>query len=245
VRARVAALATLSLLLAAPPAMAELPIFQGSAGALFTAGGDLWTEPDFPSAYEPYVDGVPFHDMAGGYGLGGGLFFEARFIKFIGLELGLLFEANRMWYDIEYTVGGFTAEMRYKMKYTAVRIPILVKGVFETRVMRVSLGLGPEIVLTRGDDGVVEELSDHGIDTSGYESLFGTKPQSDVFLCASIGFAFKVWKLSIPLNIRYSHNLTQPDGYKQRVGDVVAGDYDYTASQSMDLRLQLGLAYDF
>ena len=49
-------------------------IFHGSAGALFTIGGDLWTAPD------PTADGVPFGDTAGGLGLGGGVFPMAALI---------------------------------------------------------------------------------------------------------------------------------------------------------------------
>jgi hypothetical protein len=226
-------------------AAGKLPIFQGSAGALFTAGGQMWTEPDFPSYAEPYVSAVPFHDTSGGYGIGGGVFFEARFIKYIGLELDLLFEGNRMWYDIEYNIAGILAELRYNLGYTTIRMPILVKGVFETKVMRVSIGLGPEFVFTRGDDMDIEELTDHGADLGPLEAQYQTSPQNDTFLCVALGFAFKVWKLSIPLNIRYSHNMTQPDGWRQRLGDLDRDERDYVASHSMDLRLQLGVAYDF
>ena len=61
-----------------PPSESGIDPFAASVGVLFTGGGALWTEPDFPSVIEPHVGGVPFHDLAGGYGIGGGLFFEAR-----------------------------------------------------------------------------------------------------------------------------------------------------------------------
>jgi hypothetical protein len=232
-----------ALLLAPQVAAGKVPepVFAGSGGALFTVGGDLWTEPDAPFN----LDHVPFGDMSGGYGVGGGLFFEARFIKYIGLELDLLFEGNRMWYDIELSSGPSTAEFRFNLKYTAIRIPILVKGVFETESMRVSLGLGPEFVFTRGDRFEIEELSDWGADLTALENQYETVSQNDVFLCVAVGFAFKVKMLSIPLNIRYSHNFSQPDGYQDRMGDLMAAERRYTASHSMDLRIQLGLAYDF
>ncbi len=248
---RLACLLLASVLLAPAAARAgKLPVFQGSAGALFTVGGDLWSDPDFPSRLDPFVGGVPFHDMSGGYGVGGGVFFEARFIKYIGLELDLLFEGNRMWYDVDYTVtvpglGTVDGELRYNLKYTAIRMPVLVKGVFETKAMRVSLGLGPEFVFTRGDRFEIEELSDWGADLSALEDQYETVSQNDVFFCVAVGFAFKVKMLSIPLNIRYSYNLTQPDGYEDRIGDLEHGEHRYTASQSMDLRIMLGLAYDF
>lgn len=220
----------------------DLPIFQGSAGALFTVGGDLWTKPK-PAAPEGPGVAIPFNDTAGGVGVGGGMFFEARFIKYIGLEIGLLFEHNRQWFDIDYNSGA--AELRYLMRYTNVRLPILVKGVIETSRMRVSLGLGPEFVFSRGDKSDIEELQGNVTNLNDLRALFHTKQQNDVFLCVALGFAFKVWKLSIPFNIRYSHNFTQPKPYEKRIGDVLAGEYDLVASQSMDLRLMLGVAYDF
>lgn len=236
-----------SLLLAPQVARAKVPqpVFGGSAGALFTAGGDLWSEPDFPSHLDPFIDGLPFHDMSGGYGIGGGVFFEARFIKYIALELDFLFEGNRMWYDVDYTIGGYDAEIRYNLKYTVIRMPILVKGVLETSAMRVSIGLGPEFVFTRGDRFELEELSNWSADLSALEDQYESVSQNDVFLSVALGFAFKVKMLSIPLNIRYAYNLTQPDGYRDRVGDIETGERKYTASHSMDLHIMLGIAYDF
>jgi len=240
---RLACLLIAGCLLAPRAASAEVPkpVFGGSAGALFTFGGDMWTEPDAPIS----LDSVPFGDVSGGYGVGGGVFFEARLIKYIGLELDLLFEGNRMWYDIDYNIAGLEAELRYNLKYTVIRMPLLVKGVLETNAMRVSIGLGPEFVFTRGDRFEIEELSDWGADLTAIENQYHTVSQNDVFLCVAIGFAFKVKMLSIPLNIRYSHNFTQPEDYQDRIGDIGAGEHRYTASQSMDLRIQLGLAYDF
>ena len=94
----------------------KLPIFQGSAGGIFTIGGDMWTEPDAPAD----IDTIPFGGMAGGLGVGGGVFFEARFIKYIGLELDLLFEHNSQWYSVETTVSSVTVKVRYQMKYAAI-----------------------------------------------------------------------------------------------------------------------------
>jgi hypothetical protein len=218
--------------------IAKEDIFGGSVGALFTIGGDLWTEPDHPGVS---FDGVPFGDTAGGLGVGGGVFFQARFIKYIGLEIGLLFEHDYQWYDIEYND---VTDLRYHLRYTLVRIPILVQGVLDTPTVRVSLGIGPEIALSRGARTDVTLESGPAGDLESLKARFKARNQNDVMLAVALGFAFKVWKLSIPFDIRYAYNLTQPDGHEERL-DMSPSSMSLVASHSMDLRLMAGVAYDF
>ncbi len=232
--------ATLLCPLQARAAISRSDIFHGSAGALFTLGGDLWTEPDHPSWFA--MDGVPFGDTAGGLGVGGGFFFQARFVKWIGLEIGFLFEHDHQWYDIEYNGGA--ANLRYHIRYALVRIPILVQVVFNTPSMRIALGFGPEFAVSRNNRDDVTVESGAVPDVESIKRLFDTRTQNDVMICAAIGFSFKVWRFSIPFDIRYSYNATQPKGYEQRLG-LTTATTGITASQSMDLRLMTGLAYDF
>ena len=221
-------------------AQAKLKIFGGSAGGLFVAGGNIWTKPESNMD----LDGMPFGDTAGGYGVGGGLLFEARFIKFIGLELDVLFEHNDQWYSIE--VNGGIAKAEFHLKYLNVRLPILLKAVIPTGIVRVSIGIGPEFVFSRNDRTEVEDVKGN-IYVDVMEQLrrdFKSKSQDDVYICTHLGFAFTVWKLSIPLNIRFSYNLTQPEGYEYRLS-LVGLTEKLTASETMDLSLMLGMAYDF
>lgn len=225
---------------AAQAGISRKDIFHGSAGGLFTLGGNLWTEPDHSSTYS--MDGVPFGDTAGGLGVGGGFFFQARFIKWIGLEVDFLFEYDHQWYNIEYDGG--VADVRYHMRYTLIRIPILLQVVFNTPSMRITLGLGPEFTVSRNNHDDVTVESGAVLNRDEIERLFNTRKQSDVNLCVALGFAFKVWKLSIPFNIRFAYNGTQPDDYLKRL-ELSGGSTEVVASQSMDLRLMTGLAYDF
>ena len=68
----------------------------------------------------------------------------------LGLEIDLIFEHNSMWYDIEYSdaSGRVIGNLRYKLKFGDVRIPILIKGVLDTGSTRISLGIGPEFVIS-------------------------------------------------------------------------------------------------
>jgi hypothetical protein len=67
--------------------------------------------------------------------------------------------------------------------------------------------------------------------------------------CASLGLAFKVRGITIPIRLRYSHNMTLPDGYHER-NEVVShpgimGAVAHPLAHSIDLRILLGLAYEF
>ena len=244
----------MALAMAAAPdpagaAIKKSDIFHGSAGAYFTVGGDLWTQPsDRPPGD---WDAVPFGDTAGGWNLGGGLLFEARFVKHIGLEIDLLFDHHDDMYDIEYFVGSISVgELRYHMRFMDVRLPIIFKAVFETPAMRFSLGLGPEIVWSKHSRMSIETL-DGQITDAQRQAILGlldVKDQGDVFLCVELGFEFKVKMLSIPLKLRYSYNFGQPEDWDDRVNPTyVPPDWQVNlpGSQTMDLRILLGLQYDF
>jgi hypothetical protein len=225
------------------PAEAGLKFFSGSAGVLVTAGGDIWTKPE--SNYN--LDGIPFGDTAGGYGVGGGVFFEARFIRYIGLEWDVLFEYNNQWYSINYNNGA--AELKYSINYVNYRLPFLVKAVIPAGIVRFSIGLGPEFVFSRGSGTDIVATSGQVLNLEDIKGKFHSEGQNDVYLSVALGFAFKVWRLSIPLNLRYAYNLTQPKKFEDRMQPVLSGVYldsaTLVASETMDLRLMIGLAYDF
>lgn len=215
-------------------------IFSGSAGVLITAGANVWTEPE--SDY--HLGSVPFGDTAGGYGVGGGVFFEARFIKYLGLEIDILFEHNDMWYSIDYRHGA--AELQYHIKYVNYRLPILVKAVIPAGIMRFSIGIGPEFVFSRHSRTDIKETKGTVLNLDEVKSTFRSKGQNDVFICTALGFAFKVWKFSIPLNLRFSYNVTQPKDSDDRMNPVIVGNtLTLVASETMDISLMLGFAYDF
>jgi len=218
-------------------------IFSGSAGVLITAGGNVWTEPE--SGYN--LESFPFDDTAGGYGVGGGVFFEARFIRYLGLEIDILFEHNDMWYSIDYGHGA--AELQYHIKYVNYRLPVLVKAVIPAGIMRFSIGIGPEFVFSRHSRTDIKETEGTVLNLDEIKSKFRSKGQNDVFICTAMGFAFRVWKFSIPLNIRFSYNVTQPKDFDDRMNPEIDGitlkSATLVASETMDISLMLGFAYDF
>jgi hypothetical protein len=76
---------------------------------------------------------------------------------------------------------------------------------------------------------------------------FTASKQTDTYICFGLGLAIKVWKLAITIDMRYAYNLTQPSEYDDRVkysGSTTEPDVETIASNSMDLRILLGVAYE-
>lgn len=233
--------------LAEPPSDDERPFFGVSLGGKGTVGGNLWSEPD----------GIPagaliFADTAGGWGGGGGLYTELRALwGYLGLEVDVLFERNSSWHNV--TINS-VFEADWVLKWTSLRVPILIKAILPTSGVRISLGAGPEIVagldaetelvVKRGEDVVSASDIEH------QRSLFVTEAQTDTYFTTDLGLAFEVWQLAVTLDLRAGFNLTQPSAHDDRIEYTFSGSsteverMKIIASNSMDFRLLLGLAWE-
>lgn len=224
---------------------ADDQFFGLSVGAKGAIGGNIWSPPeDVAPGY------ILFDDLAGGWGGGGGLYTELRVLwGHLGLEVDLLFERNRnmnriTWNDV--------LETDWLVDWTALRVPLLIEGSVENERFRGSLGIGPEFVVGLAAETDVE-LHDGpaGVtdaDLAPMREMFHAEKQTDTYLCVDLGLAIKVWKLAVTVDVRYSHNLTQPAAYDERLQYEFAGnevrDIAIIASSSIDLRLLLGIAYE-
>lgn len=208
-------------------------------GAKGTVGGNVWTEPTTNSSYIDIAmasNDLGFSRTRGGYGVGGGLWLEARFVRFVALEVDLLYEQDRVWENDDFSGA--------KAKFTAVahnlRIPVLVKGVLPLPSVRIAFGLGPEFVVP--------------LDTSGEESPdwpnihFTAKGKTSTMLTFGFSFVFSLpFNLVLPLDLRAAKNLTQPSAYDDRVAASLANNVftaEMTYQNSWDFRLLLGLGYE-
>ncbi|MBW2453257.1 MAG: hypothetical protein JRI68_02050 [Deltaproteobacteria bacterium] len=235
--------------LAEPPTDDERPFFGVSLGGKGTVGGNVWTQPDSSPSY-----GLVFDDTAGGWGGGGGLYTELRVLwGYLGLEVDVLFERNSSWHNVTYNG---VLETDWILKWTSLRVPILIKGIIPTRPVRISLGVGPEIVAGLGAETelVVKRCEDlvPAEDIEQLSSLFVTEAQTDTYLTADLGLAFEVWQLAITLDLRAGFNLTQPAKHDDRIQytfsgsppDVELEQLKIISSNSMDFRLLLGVAWE-
>ncbi len=227
----------------------ERPFFGVSLGGKGTVGGNLWTQPDSSPSY-----GLMFDDTAGGWGGGGGLYTELRVLwGYLGLEVDVLFERNSSWHNV--TWNG-VLETDWILKWTSLRVPILIKGIIPTRPVRISLGVGPEIVA--GLDAETELVVKRGEDRAAPGDIdrlregFVTEAQTDTYLAADLGFAFEVWQLAVTLDLRAGFNLTQPSKHDDRIEYTFSGtppvveleQLKVISSNSMDFRMLLGVAWE-
>jgi hypothetical protein len=246
----------LALALLASPAAAQdaaeaegSPFFGLSLGAKGIGGADVWTNP----ADQP-PDALLFADTIAGWGAGGGLYTELRILwGYLGLEIDLLFERNKLWHEITWNE---VLETEWLLEWTSMRLPILLKGCLESEMIRACLAAGPEIVVGLGADASVEitsapeEAPQSVLDqlTAEYNSIFATEKQTDAYFDVGLGLAVKVWHLAITLDLRGAFNLTQPKDHDDRIVYTGSGDnltgIDVISSSSMDFRLLLGVAWE-
>lgn len=217
--------------------------FGYSAGIRSSIGGNYLTVPE---NVPPGFGSLAFADGAGGFGGGGGLALEFRVLKgHLGVELDILFERSRNWASITYSN---VVETDWIYSFTSMRIPILLEGSLENNTVRASIGVGPEFVagLSCETDIEVTEGSQY-VGGQNLDSFLSAKDVNDTFITGGLGFAFKVWVLSINLDLRYAYNLTQPEDYLGRVEIQGSGDnttISTIASHTMDGRILLGVSYE-
>jgi len=186
-------------------------------GAKGGVTGNLWSAPEEKPPGLGDLDGFWGDDQffVGG---GGGLFVEANFFRFLGLELDLLFESNAFTFN--YTINSF--EYDYNTSFTQFRVPLLVKCVLPLgEVAEMSLGLGPEFVVGLGADAEVDFVTDVSNAppqlVSDFTSSYQAEKAGGTFFDLDFGLTFKVWRLVIPFDIRAGINLNQPPEYDERV----------------------------
>ena len=208
---RLAMLVALMLLPCAARADFLWELRVGVKGALT---GNLYYEPDnAPAGSELFWGDTQFY-----IGGGGGLFVEVNFIKFVGLEVDFLYEANSLTFKED--ISGF--EYDYNTRFKQIRLPVLIKGTLPLGVVELSLGLGPEFVIGL-DAGVDFEYHTRLTAAQKQEfdailgALYDAEKSNGTFFDVDLGLNIKVWKLVIPISLRVGINLDQPADYDGRV----------------------------
>lgn len=205
-----------------------------SAGAKLFVGGSLYGTPsNVPAGYS----GLGFAGSAGGVGYGGGAYVEARFIKYIGLEVGIGYDQTDLHRNITYN-GSFDVTERATSK--SLRIPILVKAIIPAEFGRLSFGIGPEIVSAMTPEAKLELPA--GATTN---ATFTAVKAGGTRLVLDFGIAIDLpGGLELPIGMRASKALSQPDAWTDRV-QATPTSYSLKAESSWDFRLDLGLGYRF
>jgi hypothetical protein len=233
------------LLISAQSARADF-LWELRVGAKGSFTGNLFYEPENARPGTEIIWGDTQFYIGGG----GGLFVELNLLKFIGLEVDVLYEANALTFKEDF--GGF--EYDYNTRYKQIRIPVLVKGVLPMGNVELSLGVGPEFVV--GLDASVD-FDYHTALTPAQKqeadrvlnALYDAEKASDTFLDVDFGVNIKVWKLVIPISLRVGFNLTQPTDHEDRVDLTIVGtsitNAKVKAIESYHFTLMAGVGYVF
>jgi hypothetical protein len=226
------AIATLTL-----AASASADLIEKSVGVKLAGGGNLWTTPSgIPAGYS----GLGFAGDGGGIGYGIGLYGELRVIKFLGLETGVAYDNSSVWRNV--TINGIIGT-REKVTASSLRVPVLVKGILPIGFGRASLGIGPEFIVPLSASASLEV-------TSGPAILQGTalaKTAGSTMLTTDLGLVIAPpGPIEIPIDIRVSKNLSQPDAWMDRVSaDLATQSYTVQAQSSWDFRILAGIGASF
>ncbi|NOZ00461.1 MAG: hypothetical protein GXP54_01045 [Deltaproteobacteria bacterium] len=225
--------------------LADAKIVEVSVGAKATVGGNIWTE---PSNTPPGMD-IGFTRLRGGVGAGGGIYAEVRFIKYIGLELDMFIEWNRIWED--QTWYGWWGSVKTTTKPTTVdlRIPLLVKGVLPLKGVRLGVVVGPEFVIPLRTMADIDVPAGATFDFH-VESHFRTLVTFGINIVVELPLG-----IELPIDFRASYNPMQPSAWGDRVEFTNKGKPVKLGQQadgmtvryenSWDARMLIGLGYEF
>lgn len=198
---------------------------------------------------------------AGMWGPGGGmgLLIEGRFWRYLGLELGLVYDVLQLSKETtvaeEYTgePQRVSTSYRPRLRSTVLRVPLLVKVVVPAGPLRFSLGAGPELALG------LQTTADIEVATPGYRLTGAAADElaartatlrqqlkgeavNQVFFTSALGLAIRAGRLSIPLELRAGYDPTERDNFVNYwtlgAGGTQQGDH------TLDLRVFIGLCYD-
>lgn len=180
---------------------------QVGAGLHFNAGGTFLDQP-LDNTADGYV--VPAQGW-GGFGGGGGLAIEGRFFGFVGLELDLIYRR-----DVARTTFTFdSAELPFQISQNAWHIPILLKFIMPTGVVRPNLFGGGEFILP-GDPVITQPV---GLDIPLTAS-------NEAYRAWAFGLGFEIVPKGLPIDLRVPINLR--GAYNTGVGPSSGDRATYT-----------------
>lgn len=210
--------------------------FESSVGAKVLVGGNLWTTPDdVPGGY----DGPGFAAEGGGFGWGAALYYEARIVQHLGLELDLGYDSSTLLRNV--TVNGL--DTTEKVTHSGPRVSFLVKGIVPAPFGRLWAGIGLERMFASSADATFE------VEGEERDGVISAEKKSSTMLALALGMVFHVGDaIEIPVDFRAAKNLSQDSAWSDRV-DGVSGptiaSYEVTAQNSWDFRLGVGAGYRF
>lgn len=202
-----------------------------SGGLKAGGGGNYLGEP----SNRPAVS-LPFDDGAGGWGAGVGPYVQGAILDgLLSLELGLIVDWGYNW--SQYTLGQTDYELGWD--FTTMRIPIMFEVGTPGEGTRLSLGTGPELAVGMGAKGKV--------DGANMSQRFPATGEGGTHWAFNLGIEAPFKMLRLSFDVHYTLNLDSVKDYRERVAFVGNSGIPVSvlAKHDMDLRLLLGVAYDY
>ncbi len=227
-------------------------VFDLEIGLKAMGGYDYWTKPN-GGPYEISGQDIAFSNERGGYGVGGGLYAQMRFFKYLGLEIDFLFEDDLIW---EHPLTG--SDWQTTARRVNMRLPILVQAVLPLPGVRLALGIGPEFVIPLK---TWSEQSD--VPSTMPDFKFQSDASTTTRLTFGLNIAVRLWRgIMLPIDLRASYDPGQSNDWSDRVAvpascsagqwvacarDVYDPAIGYRVHQrnTWDFRMLLGLGFDF
>lgn len=218
----------------APAAAHAADVFKLGAGVMGAAGANWISKPSNASVSYPGF---------AGFTAGGGLMLEARALGLVGVEVDLYRADNHGEGDL--TAGSTTATL--KIGQPALHVPILLKVVVPTGIVRPFVVFGPELVFPG--------TSDFSASPSGAFATRATvSADSYTMWTGGLGLEIKLplpmIDLRIPVGLRFGLNPALGDTLDKRAeirgtsGNVVT-DIHYKSEWEYQAQLTLGAAVHF
>lgn len=185
---------------------------------------------------EPVSDPLPaWHDSRVGVGFGGGVYADLHFNRLLALELDVLLEGNRLFYETQ----SETDLLEQAVVYEQVRVPLLFKLVAHLGEHAEFTGaLGPELLFGIGATPHTAIYPARRFDT-----FYGADEQFGLALSAAFGFGFTTKYLHIPLELRFGYNMLGAYSYRDRVTGFGEQIHVLRAIENFQFALMVGFGF--
>jgi hypothetical protein len=234
-------LAALALLCAAAPTPArasDLELRIGLKGALTLA--------DQLSASAPPTPTAPFLHASMGVGYGGGLYGELHASKLLGVELDLLLQSNRVYFDATANDVDFSQRARFGQ----FRVPLLGKlFLHPSDDFELNVGLGPELIAGLGSSARTEvdanrtTLSNANVQRS-LDYFYRAKAGLGAAVALELGCSIYTLRFQIPIALRFAYNVLGKSAYDERVKqDMKLRTATLDAVESYQIALVIGFGF--
>lgn len=209
-------------------------------GVKLLGGADIWTAPTDTDGFT----GLGFLGSGAGFSYAGQGYYELRLIKFLSAEIGAGYDHGVMYRNVTLNQ---VIETRETLTVNTLRIPLLAKLNLPLPFARLWIGVGPDFAVPLSSSAKVEVTSGPG---SVGQATYATRDKSSTYVTGGTGVVIELplVGIEIPLELRASRNLSQPDAWGDRVsvgGTPTARAFTVQAQSSWDVRLAAGVGLHF